>query len=227
MKRLAAGALLLLAGHAFAQNEPAAPAGAAEAARAAMQAGNYAEAYCLWRALAEAGDADAQYNLGWMYHNGYGLVIDDAQAQRWWENAAGRGSTDALAALGNLLRYGGRGVPPDPSRAVDWFVRAAGSGDDESALFLRTLIAKNDASVRARRVELLTQHGAALGAAIVVRSEQTGFRQKPDPGTRLLAVFPKGKALVELSRWKGWVQAGDPADGRVGWLRATLVEAAD
>ncbi len=234
MKRLAAAVLLLLANHALApgaaaQGEPAAAAGppaAAEAARAAMEAGNFAEAYHLWRGLADAGDADAMFNLGWMYHNGYGLLINDVEAQRWWEAAAGRGSADALSALGTLLRFGGRGVPPDPARAVDHYLRAAGQGDDESALLLRTLIGKNDPSVSARREQLLMEHAGALGAPITVRSDKTGFRHKPDPGARLLAVFPRGKVLVELSRWKGWVQAGDPLDGRIGWLRGTLVEAA-
>lgn len=220
MKRLAAAVLLLLATPAAAQG------GGADAARTAMEAGNYAEAYHLWRGLADAGDADAMYNLGWMYHNGYGLLINDAEAQRWWVAAAEKGSAGALSALGNLLRFGGRGVPADPPRAVDYFVRAAAQGDDESALLLRTLMAKNDALVSAQRAQLLMEHAATLGAPIVVRSDKTGFRHKPDPGARVLAVFPQGKALVELSRWKGWVQAGDPADGRIGWLRGTLVEAA-
>ena len=71
-----------------------------------------------------------------------------------------------------------------------------------------------------------TSRSAPWNPPIAVRADKTGFRQKPDPGSRVLAVFPRGKALVELSRWKGWVQAGDPADGRIGWLRGTLVEAA-
>src|SRR5690242_3706768 len=106
MKRLAAAVLLLLVNHAMAQGRPAAQAGGAETARAAMEAGNYAEAYHLWRGLADGGDADAMYNLGWMYHNGYGLLINDVEAQRWWEAAASGGSADALSALGNLLRIG-------------------------------------------------------------------------------------------------------------------------
>ena len=221
MKRLAAAVLLLLATPAAAQGD------GTEAARAAMQAGNYAEAYHLWRGLADAGDADAMFNLGWMYHNGYGLLINDAEAQRWWVAAAEKGSVDALSALGNLLRFGGRGVPSDPPRAVDYFVRAAAQGDDESALLLRTLIARNDASVSARRGELISQHAAALGAAIVVRKDNTGFRKAAAVEAKVLAVFAQGKRLVELSRRSnGWVQAGDPQDGRIGWIKATLVEPA-
>ena len=110
MKRLAAAVLLLLADHALAQGGADPQPAAADTARAAMQAGDYAEAYYLWRGMADTGDADAMYNLGWMYHNGYGLVIDDTEALRWWEQAASGESVDALYALGNLLRFGGRGV---------------------------------------------------------------------------------------------------------------------
>jgi len=226
MKTLAAAVLLLLAGPAIAQTG-AGPAGDAESARAAMRAGDYAEAYYVWRGMAEAGDAEAQYNLGWMYHNGYGLVIDDDQARRWWEQAAAAGSVDALYALGNLHRMGGRGVAADPARAVDYYLGAAQKGDDESALLLRTLIARNDAAVAARRAELLTQHAAALGAPLRVRKDRTGFRKGAAVESTILAVFPQDKRLIELSRRKnGWVQAGDPQDGRVGWVKATLVEPA-
>jgi uncharacterized protein len=196
----------------------------ADAARKAMQAGNFAEAYCLWRTLAEAGDADAQYNLGWMYHNGYGLAIDDRAALRWWDAAAESGFADALYAIGNLHRFGGRGVPKDPPRAVDYYVRAAQRGDDESALLLRTLIARNDRSVAGRRAELVKQHADALGAPLVVRRDGTGFRKTAAAEARLMMVFAQGKRLVELSRRSnGWVQAGDPDDGRIGWVRAALV----
>jgi len=220
MKRLAAAILLLLADQAAAQP------GGADAARAAMQAGNYAEAYCLWRSFAQSGDADAQYNLGWMYHNGYGLAIDDREAQRWWEQAAAQEWADALYALGNLHRFGGRNVPKDAARAIEYFLRAAHKGDDESALLLRTLIAKNDPAVSERRAELLMRHGAALGAPIVVRKDNTGFRKSAAAEAKMLAVFPEGKTLIELSRRSGWVQAGDPEDGRIGWVRGTLVEPA-
>ena len=41
----------------------------------AVKKGNYAIAYCIWNSLAESNDAEALYNLGWLYHNGYGLAI--------------------------------------------------------------------------------------------------------------------------------------------------------
>lgn len=198
----------------------------ADSARASMRAGNYAEAYCVWRELATRGDAEAQYSLGWMYHNGYGLAINDVEALRWWEKAAAQEYADALYALGALYRAGSLDVPKDGPRAVGYFVRAAQKGDDDAAALLRSLIARNDPAVRDRRAELLKQHHAALGARVTVKVDKAAFRQSADAGSPALAVFTRGKALVELARRSGWLQAGDPDDGRVGWIKATLVETA-
>ena len=47
------------------------------------------------RALAEQGDATAQFNLGIMYDNGRGVPQDDAEAVRWYRLAADRGHATA------------------------------------------------------------------------------------------------------------------------------------
>ena len=36
----------------------------------------------------EKGDAKSQYNLGWMYHQGLGVVQDDKEAMKWFRKAA-------------------------------------------------------------------------------------------------------------------------------------------
>ena len=43
---------------------------------AAFNAGDYATALQEWKPLAEAGYDDAQYNVGIMYFNGYGVPLD-------------------------------------------------------------------------------------------------------------------------------------------------------
>jgi len=53
----------------------------------AMESGHYAQAYCLWRPLAEGGNGEAQYRIGWMYANGQGMELDEAEALRWWRMA--------------------------------------------------------------------------------------------------------------------------------------------
>ena len=49
------------------------------------------EAVKWYRKAAEQGDADAQYNLGWMYKNGYGISQDDSEAVKWFRKVAEQG----------------------------------------------------------------------------------------------------------------------------------------
>jgi TPR repeat protein len=65
----------------------------------ALQAGNYAEAYCLRRPLADQGLVDAQYHLGWPYANGNGLAVDIERALAFWGAAARQGHADAHEIL--------------------------------------------------------------------------------------------------------------------------------
>ena len=47
---------------------------------------------------AQQGDADAQYNLGVMYHNGDGVEKDYVTAYKWWTLAAEQGHEEAREA---------------------------------------------------------------------------------------------------------------------------------
>jgi len=84
-------------------------AGDFEDALAAANAGDFQKAFRLWKPLAEQGNADAQFNLGFMYDNGDGVPKDDAKAEahpRHPDPAAGvAGVRGELAtAVGRRLR---------------------------------------------------------------------------------------------------------------------------
>ena len=84
----------------------AAPAQAPVASKPASRPGrraDYAAAVAIWRPLAEAGDADAAFNLGQAYRLGRGVPTDLAAAQTWFERAARKGHVDAQTTLGLLL----------------------------------------------------------------------------------------------------------------------------
>ena len=77
--------------------------------------------------LAEAGDAEAQTELGERYEDGRGVVQDYAVALSWFRRAADQGHAPGQAALGFM--YGtGRGVGRDYAEAVRWYRRAAEQG---------------------------------------------------------------------------------------------------
>ncbi len=67
-----------------------------DAGWAAYERGDYATALREFRPLAQQGDAKAQYNLGWMYHNGQGVVQDYTRAHMWANLAASNGA-DTIA----------------------------------------------------------------------------------------------------------------------------------
>jgi TPR repeat protein len=60
---------------------------------------NDAQAVKWYRKAAKQGNADAQYNLGWMYANGLGVEQNDAAAAKWFGKAAEQGDKDAQNAL--------------------------------------------------------------------------------------------------------------------------------
>ena len=64
----------------------------------AYERGDYAAALQEWRPLAEAGDADSQYMLGRLYATGRGLLQDYVQAHLWFNLAAVRGKSEAVAS---------------------------------------------------------------------------------------------------------------------------------
>ena len=82
------------------------------------------------RTRANAGDADAHYNLGLMYDNGEGVPQDDVEAVAWYRQAAEQGDADAQVELG--LMYGrGLGVPQDYVEAYKWLNLATTYADAE------------------------------------------------------------------------------------------------
>ena len=97
----------------------------------AYQRGNYAAALTEFRALAEQGVPEAQFNLGRMYHQGEGLAQNFRHARFWFLQAANpameQGIPEAQFALG-IMYYHGQGMTQDFASAAAWFGRAAGHG---------------------------------------------------------------------------------------------------
>ena len=58
------------------------------------------------RASAEAGDADAQTNLGYRYFSGWGVPEDAVEAARWYRLAAEQGDATAQVNLGVMYANG-------------------------------------------------------------------------------------------------------------------------
>jgi len=99
---------------------------------------NEAENLAQIRMHAESGDANAQYDLAWMYDTGGDdqiLAKDVRKAAEWYEKAAVQGHAKAQTGLG-LLYVSGQGIPQDYVKGVDWLQKAAAQGEAEAQLNL-------------------------------------------------------------------------------------------
>ena len=76
------------------------------------------------RVRAEAGDAEAQFNLGTSYDDGRGVPQDAAEAVRWFRLAADQGDAVAQNLLGTMYRNG-EDVPQDDVLAHMWYSLSA------------------------------------------------------------------------------------------------------
>ena len=118
-----------------------ADAGPVEDALTAAKRGDYATALRLWRPLAEQGDAVAEYFLGFMYREGYGVPQDYAEAVKWFRMAAEQGIADAQNNLGDFYKEGW-GVRQDDAEAAKWYRKAAEQGNVNAQAILGAMYHK-------------------------------------------------------------------------------------
>ncbi|MGH7217198.1 MAG: tetratricopeptide repeat protein [Nitrospiraceae bacterium] len=122
--------LLLLSTFLSASAAEVDPTQANDRAKGLLAQEQYAKAIPYLRQAAEAGIAEAQYNLGICYLNGQGVAEDAAVANTWFERAAKQGWVDAQFKLAYSYATG-RGVTKDLKLAHHWCLEAAKQGDSE------------------------------------------------------------------------------------------------
>jgi len=101
----------------------------------AYEAGQYNGALQLWLPLADAGDPEAQLNIGFLYDAGQGVPADPSRAVSWYRKSAEHGHAAAQYNLG-MMYAAGRGVTQDHVQARYWLMQAAGQGLQEARALL-------------------------------------------------------------------------------------------
>ena len=104
-------------------------------ALAAYNKKDYETALREWIPLAEQGHANAQYNLGAMYHKGEGVLQDYKTAAQLWKLAADQGHANAQNSLGAMY-FNGQKFPQDYKAAVKWYRLAAEQGHAKAQFHL-------------------------------------------------------------------------------------------
>ena len=110
--------------------------------KAAYKRGDYAMAFKEFKAAADQGNANAQYDLGLMYQKGQGVPKNYAEAAEWYRKAAEQGNAVAQDNLG-FMYANGLGVPKDNAEAMKWWSKASDQGDATAQNNLRTMLLSN------------------------------------------------------------------------------------
>jgi len=95
---------------------------------AAYQANNMPLAYKEFRAAAEEGHSDSQFNVGLMYERGIGVDKNEKEAIAWYRKSAEQGNALAQYNLAVLYEHG-RGTAVDFAQANRWYRKASVQGD--------------------------------------------------------------------------------------------------
>ncbi|NDY55915.1 sel1 repeat family protein [Desulfovibrio sulfodismutans] len=102
--------------------QPAPPAEAASAPAAELS-------FFQWMEKAQAGDLEAQCNVGVFYVNGQGVPRDYPEGLAWLYRAGNAGFSHAQFLLAGLYSQGFGTTPSDPFRSWFWAALAASSQD--------------------------------------------------------------------------------------------------
>ena len=111
-----------------------------EDAFAAIHDQDYGAAYAIFIQAAEAGNAEAQYNLSVLLREGQGTEKNEAKALSWLEKSAEQGWPDAQYALGTMYEFG-QGVPQSYETAAALYMKAAEQGNAAAQTNLAVLYA--------------------------------------------------------------------------------------
>lgn len=170
---------------------------------------NHAEAIRLYMPCAEAGDADAQNTIGYMYLMGKGVPKDRALALRLLEDAWKNGCAQAAQRIAYMYDSGQDFNDPDLDNAVKWYTRAADMGyaDAEFALAGIMFIQDSPYYNPARAAKLLIkaadkgQHEAEQEAGMMYAYGSNGVRRDPDKAAKYLEAACEGGVQQAMTNY--------------------------
>lgn len=105
---------------------------------------NYSTALNIWLPKAQAGDPQAQNNVGEIYGKGLGTAPDYELAHVWYKKAALQGNSKAQTNLGYLYEKG-LGVKQNKATAMEWYGKSSNLSKLEIP-FATTLVSDSEQS---------------------------------------------------------------------------------
>jgi hypothetical protein len=111
------------------------------AGQEAYSIGDYETAVAEWQPLAAQGHAAAQYGMGLLYANGFGVEWSNEDALKWYTAAAEQGHADAIYNIG-VMYANGWGVPQSDDEAFRRYTAAAELGVTDAQTSLAKMHAR-------------------------------------------------------------------------------------
>ena len=154
----------------------------------AYDAEDYATALAEFMPLAEARHPKAQFYLGLMYSNGYGVPKNKKEAVRWYRLGAEAGDAQSQRVLGHSYKSGS-GVLQDYEEAVKWYRLSAEAGDSYAQYSLGQMYAEGKG--------VLQDHAEAVKWIILASEDGENFFAQYDLGQK----YEKGEGVPKDARF--------------------------
>lgn len=181
-----------------------------------VKAKNFNEAYKELDKLAQTGNAQAIYDLGFLTQAGQGTTKNDAKALELFKQSADKDYPLANYLLGKTYVAGGLGVKPDANAAKNYLEKAAKQGIEEANVDLAALYLgenKNDSTKKALKLldPLVKKENPQAVHLRALYDINTGMKEKKEASVKA------GLNSIQALAQKGYV----PALMEVGNILAT------
>lgn len=145
---------------------------------------------------AEAGNADAQFELGNRYLDGTGVDQNNFEALRWFTLAAEQGNSNAQYNIA-VMYLNGIGVVKDPEEAVQWFLKAADNGDVSSQFTLGIILFNGQLNVPQNTAEAYKWFTLAGAGGHQTAAANAVLVQELLPPEQVIVMQDAAKAWIE------------------------------
>lgn len=157
---------------------------------------DYRTALQVWMAAAEAGDAEAQVNVGEIFERGLGGAANHEAAIIWYRRAAEQGNKRAQFNLGTMYEQG-FGVPQDRLQALNWYRQAWGL--EEDSVIYQSAAQEAQAGLRAQLQKTLDEKSTQIR---LLNNQLAGLQANANRGDSA----ENAKLKAELSELQNWIQ---------------------
>jgi len=196
----AVGIAIVLVGREFWPGQSAAEL--AEQGVAAYDSEDYSAALPFLIRAAEREDPEAQYTLGRMYFNGYGVVQDVDRAIALFEQSADQGHPGGQTAVGYLYTTG-QGYELDDDEANRWYRMAADQGFAQAQFNLGYMV-QNGRGVEASDEDAVQWYRLAADGGYAAAQTNLGYMYHSGLGVE--EDFEEAARLYRLAAEQGNIQ---------------------